>query len=328
MLSERLYIIEQICHKKGYSFEYIDNFTQLLAQISSNHHSILISYLGYPLNAEISVLLAKDKGFTYLLLKKTGIKIPEGDYFFINHQHRDKRNDGKELLDAIYYAKKLGYPVFVKPLNGSFGDFACLINNESDLLTHCQKTAEKYFSVIIQRPVFQKEYRLFVIDDKVHFAYHKVPATIKADGIASISELINRFLTQTPMVTHRYKLNQIFINENLKKQNLTPNSVLSADTLFHLSPNANPNTGGIITDLRLKVSPACEKWAVNVVKTLGLRVCGIDFFTENSIDDAPQDFTVIELNSNPSLKTLYHLGYETLITSILEEILEKALHEN
>ncbi|NOQ35731.1 MAG: hypothetical protein GQ569_07525 [Methylococcaceae bacterium] len=324
--SERLEIIKQICEEKAYHFEYVDNFTQLLAKVSINDKAAFFNFSQYPLNNATSSTLVRDKAFTYTLLEKAGFKIPQGDYFFITHKWRESRNDGKELSDALRYAKQLGYPVFAKPLNGTFGNFANLIHTEEELLFHCQKASEKYFAMIIQQPVFQKEHRIFVMDGKVRFAYCKAQAVIKGDGVKTIAELIKQFISQTPTIHSDYKLNETFIDENLKKHTLNKSSILENNYLFEISPNANPNSGGFVDDLRLNVSPACEQWAADVAKSAGLRVCGIDFFTENNLDDAPEDFTIIELNSNPALGTMIKLGHEPLVKSILADMLEKSLY--
>ena len=37
--SERLEIIKQICDEKGYNFDYVDSFTQLLAKVSFDNNA-------------------------------------------------------------------------------------------------------------------------------------------------------------------------------------------------------------------------------------------------------------------------------------------------
>lgn len=324
--SDRLLLIEQICCEKSYQFDYIDSFTRLLAKVSNGKNSAFFNFSQFPLNNASSCSLAKDKGYTYLLLEKAGIKIPEGDYFFITHKWREARNDGKELGDALAYARQLGYPVFAKPLNGTFGNFAKLIADEAELLSHCQKASEKYFAMMIQRPVFEKEHRIFVLDGKVQFAYGKAQASITGDGRHTVSELMDAFLTQTPTITDDYRLDGQFINQNLQEQGLTSSSILDFGQIFALSPNANPNSGGFVDDLRFEVSEACEQWARHIAKTAELRVCGIDFFTNNNLDDNPDDYTVLEINGNPSLETLSKLGHKAIAKSIIKEIIDKSLN--
>ena len=80
--SERLEVIKQICKEKKYHFEYVDNFTQLLAKISVDNKITFFNFSQYPINNATSSTLVRDKAFTYLLLEKAGFKIPQGDYFF------------------------------------------------------------------------------------------------------------------------------------------------------------------------------------------------------------------------------------------------------
>ena len=121
--------------------------------------------------------------------------------------------------------------------------------------------------------------------------------------------------------------NQRFINETLKGEGLSYDSVLAEKKVLIISPNANPNCGGFIGNLTTTIPPECEEWAVKTAKTMGLRICGIDFFTPDSINDNPKDFLVIEVNGNPSLKVVWGLGYQLLIKAIWQYIVKTSLKE-
>lgn len=312
-------IIQQICIEKGYQFKNLDSFSEILAQISTPTRQILISSKNYPLNTASAMKIANDKALTALVLKNAGINIPEGDYFFISPERRQARPNGKELLDAINYAKFLQYPVFIKPINGLSGHFALLINNEADLLLALQRMAQKYYATIIQKPLFQVEQRIFVLDNKVRFAYAKQRAMIVGDGINSIKTLMVPFIEN-----QQYIINSEYIQNSLSTKGYSYTTILGMQEQFFLSSNANPNSGGIISEIHTSVSKECEAWAINIAQAMGLDICGIDFFAPQGLTDNPSKFTVIEVNANPSLKTMWHLGYQELIKSIWEDILQKS----
>ncbi len=312
-------IIQQICIEKGYQFKNLDSFSEILAQITTPTRQVLISSKGYPLNTASAMKIANDKALTGLVLKNAGINVPEGDYFFISPERRQERPNGKELLDAINYAKVLNYPVFIKPINGLSGNFALLIDNEADLSLSLQRMAQKYFAVIIQKPLFQVEQRIFVLDNKVRFAYTKKRTMIVGDGVSSIKTLMLPFIEN-----QQYFVNSEYIQNNLVAKGYSYTTVLNAEEQFFLSSNANPNSGGIISEIYTSVSKECEAWAINIAKTMGLDLCGIDFFVPQNLTDNPSKFTVIEVNANPSLRTLWRLGYQELIKSIWEDILQKS----
>ncbi len=321
-------LIQEICEKQHYQFKQLDSFSGILAQISSKKNSILISDREYPLNKHSAVSLANDKGLMSLVLRNAGIKIPEGDYFFITPKWRSERANGKELLDAMAYANTiLTYPVFVKPINGLSGHFATLIHNEADLSLYLQRMAEKYYAVMIQKPVFAEEKRVFVLDGKVKFAYHKKQATVTGDGKTPLKNLVKQFLLQMEIVSKGYYLNDAYLSYIMDKKALTDDSVLEKNTVLAISSSGNPNSGGIISEISQTIPKACEEWAANIADQMGLRLCGIDFFAPNSIKDDPSEFTVIEVNANPSLKTVWRLGHQELVKSIWMQILQAALNE-
>ena len=321
-------LIQEICEQQGYQFKQLDNFSGILAQISHKKKSTLISDREYPLNRHSAVSLANDKGLMGLTLANAGIKIPEEDYFFITPKWRSERGDGKELLDAMAYAKNsLGYPVFVKPINGLSGHFATLIHSEADLSLYLQRMAEKYYAVMIQKPVFAEEKRVFVLDGKVKFAYHKKQASITGDGKSTIKQLIKQFLMQMEIVSKGYHLNDAYLSYMMDKKALNADSILDENEILAISSSGNPNSGGIISEISQIIPKACEDWAVNIANVMGLRLCGIDFFAPQSIHDDPSEFTVIEVNANPSLKTVWRLGHQELVKSIWQQIVQAAINE-
>ncbi|NOQ35563.1 MAG: hypothetical protein GQ569_06670 [Methylococcaceae bacterium] len=323
------HVIEQICAEKNYQFKNLDTFSGILGEIRHGDKSILIGDSQYPLNSHTAVMTSTDKALMYLALENAAVKIPHGNYFFISPHARDKRADGKELMDAIHYANDRGYPQFVKPINSYSGDFATVINSEAELLPHLQKTSEKYHAVIIQEPIFQQEHRLFIMDGKAWFSYDKKRAELIGDGESTIEQLLETFLDQRKQQykDNSYRLNQRFINETLTKKNLSYDSVLAADKVLSISPNANPNCGGFINNFTTTIPPECTEWGVKIAKIIGLRICAIDFFTHDTINDNPEDFLVIEVNGNPSLKMVWSLGYQLLVKAIWQYIVKTCLKE-
>jgi hypothetical protein len=59
----------------------------------------------------------------------------------------------------------------------------------------------------------------------------------------------------------------------------------------------------------------------NLVNIFDIWVTGIDVFAPKWIN-SPKDFTIIELNSNPSLVGTYKMGYKKLVYKTWKKILE------
>ena len=79
---------------------------------------------------------------------------------------------------------------FVKPLQGSRGDFAQTIHDEASLDRYLREVSPHYDAILIQPLVSGIEYRIFLLDDEVIYAARKYPPGIVGDGVRSIRELL------------------------------------------------------------------------------------------------------------------------------------------
>ncbi len=305
-------------------FNVLDDYTELLAEISDKRSSFLWCAGHYPLNSALGVSIANDKAHTYQRLKSKGIRVPEGEHFFIVPEYRELRPKGRELNDAMAYAHKLGFPLFVKPLNGAMGRYAAMVNSPAELAHKLVEIGRADYSAIIQKVADGKEHRIFVLDGEIGFSYRKMPAEITGNGVDTVGQLVSNL--------NRKLIAQLDIqapdqHNRLCKLKLTAESILKANQTVRLSESANPNIGAIIDDFRIQVPDKIKTWACSVVQSLELRIGGIDFFAPDSVEDDPNDFTVIEVNANPMLKTAWHLGHTERVEYIWETLLKKRFAE-
>jgi len=168
------YIIKT-CEKSGYSWRIIDEHTQGLIEVSDGKRSFVVNsrYSMYPINAGFAVMLVENKIWTSMMLLKYGYKIPNGDFFYLNANCRELRDDGKELEDADKFADKLGYPVFVKPFDSYKGTNARVISSKDELGKHMNTISHMSNLALIQEYLQYPEYRFFIIDGKILFSYSK-----------------------------------------------------------------------------------------------------------------------------------------------------------
>src|ERR1700694_1612978 len=118
---------EYACAEFGLTFRDIDGGTGLVFSVASKTKTI---HFGagrcswYPQNDAVASTTASDKYFTNLILESDGVATLGGEYFFLHDRHRAHRPSGHDREDALAYFRKLGGTAFVKPLQGSRGDFA------------------------------------------------------------------------------------------------------------------------------------------------------------------------------------------------------------
>jgi D-alanine-D-alanine ligase-like ATP-grasp enzyme len=297
------------CAEFGLAFEDLDGATGLLFSVASKTRRI---HFGagraswYPQNNATASTLASDKYFTNKVLEDAGVATLGGEYFFLHDRHRAHRPAGHEREDALAYLKALGGIAFVKPLQGSRGDYAQAVHDEASLVRYFGEVSKYYDAVLIQPVVSGLEYRIFLLDDEVVYSARKYPPSLAGDGVRTIRQLL---------VAH---------NEALRTRGLSPASIAeesdaSLDTVlpkgerWEIPGRMNFSAGGTMA-LEAPPSEAALGLARKAARALGLRVAAVDMFTYS--DGSPGMMRVIEVNSNPSIRLLEQSNRGDLILKI------------
>ena len=298
---------EFACSEFGLAFADSDGGTGLLVSVTAGTKSI---HFGagrcswYPQNNATAATIASDKYFAGKILEREGITTLGGEYFFLHDRHRAHRPAGHEREDAVAHFAKLGGAAFIKPLQGSRGDFAQSLRGEAALSRYLDEVVKYYDSILIQPIVSGIEYRIFLADDEVVYAARKYLPSLSGDGVRSIRDLL---------AAH---------NEFLRARGLSPVSVDRGPSLDSVLPKGkrwdipgrmNLSAGGTMV-LEAPTSQAAFTVARKAAHALGLRAAAVDLFTDLGGDaDA---LAVIEVNANPSIRLLEESGRSDLILKI------------
>jgi D-alanine-D-alanine ligase-like ATP-grasp enzyme len=297
---------EYACAEFGLAFADIDGGTGLLFNVSSRARQL---HFGagrcswYPQNNATASTLASDKYFTNEILERAGVATLGGAYFFLHDQHRNNRPAGHEREDALEHFRKLGGTAFVKPLQGSRGDFAQAVHGEASLARYIGEVSRYYDAILVQPVVSGVEYRVFLLDDEMVYSARKYPPFILGDGVRSIRDLL---------IAH---------NEGLRSRGLSPASVddasldavLPKGARWDIPGRMNLSAGGTMV-LEAPRSPAVFTLARSAARALGLRVAAVDMFTD--IGGETDAIRVIEVNANPSIRLLEESARGDLILKI------------
>jgi D-alanine-D-alanine ligase-like ATP-grasp enzyme len=299
---------EYACAEFGLSFRDIDGGTGLVFSVASKTRSV---HFGagrcswYPQNNSTAATLASDKFFTNRILESSGIATLGGDYFFLNARHRAHRPHGHERDDAFEYFRKLDARAFIKPLQGSRGDFAQILHGEAALDRYLAEVSQHYDAVLIQPIVTGLEYRIFLLDDEMVYSVRKYPPFVLGDGVRSLRDLLTAH------------------NAALQASGLSSAAVTGAEpSLDMVLPEGerwefpgrmNLSAGG---KMRFEApgSGAALAAARKAVRAIGLRVAAVDVFTDIAGD--PNAVRIIEVNSNPSIRLLEESDRGDLILKI------------
>ncbi len=300
-----LQILKRAAKKHGYAFGLVDQpYSEAIYVTDGERYFISRSkakYGMYPTNPKFAEQLADDKAVTKRFLKKFGFRIIKGKLFYISNPFSDREPvRAQDSIKAAYeYAKKIGYPVFVKPNSGSRGANARIIFNQAGLKRHITNMkTDEVPAFLIEKFTVRPEYRVFVVGGKVQFMYRKQRITITGTGKHTIQELL---------AEQNYQPDQEYLNGLLKKERKTISSVLDTNHELTMQETANISLGAKITDYREKVPKKIHAWANQLFRTTGLEVFGVDIFTKGNWDD-PDNYLIIEINSNPALSGIYAKG--------------------
>jgi glutathione synthase/RimK-type ligase-like ATP-grasp enzyme len=234
-----------------------------------------------------------------------GVPVIRGEYFFLHDRHRAHRPAAHERADALACFRSLGASAFVKPLTGSRGDFAQAVHGEAALARYLDNVAKYYDAVLIQPIVDGVEYRIFLLDDDALFCARKQPPFVRGDGVHNLRELL---------AAH---------NDALRARGLSPvspgdndsslDAVLAKDEKRNIPGRMNLSAGGTMV-LEPPPSAKLVELARAATRALGLRVAAVDLFA--GIGGEASAMTVIEVNSNPSIRLLEQSGRGDLILKI------------
>ena len=246
----------------------------------------------------ISTSLASDKEGTHSLLKDMGLPVPRQMMFTSED-------------DAVHAAKKIGYPIVVKPLDANHGRGISI-----NLTTDEQVREAFYFAreegrsrfVLAESFVTGFDHRMLVINNELVAVAKRVPGHVIGDGKSTITELID-IVNSDPRrgIGHEKVLTRLEIDKPardlMKEAGYDENTVLKKNEQFFLRSTANLSTGGTAIDLTDVVHPDNREMAIRAVRAVGLDIGGVDFLTDD-ITHSYKDVggAIVEVNAGPGFR--------------------------
>jgi cyanophycin synthetase len=244
----------------------------------------------------IGVDLAGDKDRTKKILKEALIPIPDG--VTIESQ--------EELVEAI---KEVGYPLVTKPLDGNHGRGITLdIKTFEQAIEGFKIAKEISDTVIIEKYVTGVDYRLLVINYKFVAAVKREPASVVGNGTSTIKELIDsvnadpRREKREGNILQKLDIDEVTLNI-LKKNHLTPDSVLPAGQVLHVKETGNVSSGAIPQDVTDEIHPHNVYMAERIARLIDLDICGIDVMSPDmKVPLKENGGAIIEVNAAPGIR--------------------------
>jgi cyanophycin synthetase len=244
----------------------------------------------------IAVELASDKEETNRILGDLGLPVPR-----------------QELVtnpeDAARAARRIGFPVVVKPLDANHGRGVSIGIVDDDGVRMAFEQARTHArSVLVESFIHGLDHRLLVVDGELVAAAKRVPGHVVGDGKSTIAELVEQVNADPRRgVGHEKVLTKLELDHQARRlmaqRGVDERFVLQAGELLYLRSTGNLSTGGTSVDVTDVIHPDNREMAVRAARAIGLDVCGIDFLT-NDITKSYNETggAICEVNAAPGFR--------------------------
>lgn len=268
--------------------------------------------------------IAKDKDYAAFFMKKMGYPVPTGAAFASPAWARAIGSD-RSIAAARIYAKKIGYPLIVKPNSGSQGFGVAMVHSDAELVRALRHVHAHDKIALVQKPVRGRDYRVVVLDGKVISAYERIPLHVEGDGRSTVAGLLRKKQRQFIAAERDtwIRSNDPRIKAKLRTQKLRLSSTLPKGKKIYLLDNANLSTGGDAVDVTDTIHPDFASIAVRLTKDMGLRLCGVDIMCPD-ITKPASSYRILEINAGPGLDHYAKNGtaQKEIVESLYREVLK------
>jgi cyanophycin synthetase len=250
----------------------------------------------------LSVDIAGDKDMTRTLLAAAGLPVPRGEIVL-------------DEDDAVRAAKRIGFPVVTKPLDGNHGRGVGLdLGTERSVRTGFKRAVKeaRRGQVVVESFVSGNDYRVLVVGGRMVAVAERVPAHVVGDGSHTVAELVE-IANDDPRrgIGHEKVLTKIKVDEAaialVKKQGYALDDVPPKDAFVKLAATGNMSTGGISIDRTWEAHEENVEIAEEAARVVGLDVAGIDFLVPDIARPVRETGgAIVEVNAAPGFRMHTH----------------------
>jgi cyanophycin synthetase len=242
----------------------------------------------------IAAEIASNKELTSNLLRDCGLPVPRAISVADEHS-------------AAAAAREIGYPVVVKPLDGSQGRGVGVdLRDDVAVRAHYPLALRETHSgtVLIEKFVLGRHYRILVVGGLFVAAAERLPAHVTGDGTHTLQQLVE-LSNADPTRGLKHKTRIAFDDRAIalaQKQGFGPEDVPPSGVRVPLVLTCNISTGGISIDCTDEIHPYNVALAEHAARIVGLDVAGIDLIAPNIAQSVLETGgAVCEVNGGPGL---------------------------
>ena len=261
----------------------------------------------------VSSQIARDKPLTRATLQAARLPVA-------------RQHNVRDLEKAIEAAKKIGYPVVVKPrsLDGGKG-VTTNIRDEATLTKAFAKVKELARGVLVEEHIFGGEFRLLVVHGKLIAIHERVPAQVQGNGVDTIAALVETENARRAEIEQTgERAVPILVEDDtaecLAGQGLDMESVPAAGQTVRLATVPKVQTGGDVRPMDVSsFHPDNIEAVLRAARFLRLDIAGVDFLTPDpSISWREGRSAITEVNAVPQINRLETFD---VFSGVLEQLL-------
>ncbi len=269
--------------------------------------------------------ISADKDYSNYFLKSMGYQTIPGKAFYSDSWAKNIKS--RRNIGAAYtYAKKLGFPLMVKPNSKSQGMGVAKVYGRTDFLQNLRAIFKYDRVALVQKIVTGHDYRIVVLDGKIISAYQRLPLSVSGDGKSSIRQLLEIKQKQFIKLRRDTKINfkDTRIAAKLKKQHLSFKFIPVKNQVIYLLDNANLSTGGDAVDITPTLHKTIGQLSIKLARDMGLRFCGVDLMLAETADKPLGKYHVIEINAAPGIDNYFAGGkkQEKIVEQLYLQVLK------
>jgi cyanophycin synthetase len=269
-----------------------------LVQLGQGKYQKRIRATMTSLTGALAVDIAGDKKLTTQLLAAAGLPVPRSETV-------------RAEEDAVLAARRIGFPVVTKPIDGNHGRGVGLDLRDEEAVRSGFRRAlseARRKAVVVESYVTGNDYRVLVIGGHIVAVAQRVPAHVIGDGEHTVRQLVE-ITNSDPRrgIGHEKVLTKIKLDSEaedlLKKQGLGLDDVPPKDEFVKLAATGNMSTGGISIDRTWEAHEENVDIAEEAARVIGLDVAGIDFLTPDISQPVRESGgAIVEVNAAPGFR--------------------------
>ncbi|WP_018155979.1 cyanophycin synthetase [Demetria terragena] len=273
-----------------------------LVQLGQGVHAQRIRATMTSRTSALAVDIAGDKDLTTRLLSSAGLPVPKAQSV--------RTADG-----AVEAARRIGYPVVLKPLDGNHGRGVCLdLTSEEEVRAAFEIAVSETRRGVVQveSHITGKDYRCLIVGGRMVAIAERVPAHVVGDGEHTVTELVD-ITNADPRrgFGHEKVLTRIKVDDDaialVREQGFAMDEVPPVGTMVKMVLTGNMSTGGISVDRTFDAHPDNVEIAEEAAQLIGLDVAGIDFICPDiAVPVRETGGAICEVNAAPGFRMHTH----------------------